>query len=160
LLAEIDAGAKATGDNLAVGDGATVWGLVEPVRIRGAGGRRMPHGRSETPIPDRVDALAPDSLVILERGQSEQPSLSPCSPDAAARSLVTSTYMAGELRRYWSFAATLSAGTGYGPAHPPVTEVASAFAAALPCYSLALGATPGAERLSKLLSSRGIAAWA
>ena len=37
--------------------------------------------------------------------------------------------MAGELRRYWSFAATLSAGTGVGNPHPPVMDVASAFAA-------------------------------
>ena len=160
LLAEIAAGARATGDNLAVGDGTALWGLVEPVRVQGAGGRRMPHGRAETPIPGRVEALVPDSLVILERGQSQRSSLSRCSPDAAARALVTSTYMAGELRRYWALAATLSAGTGYGPAHPPVTDVASAFAAALPCYSLALGATPGDERLSKLLASTEFPAWA
>lgn len=159
VLAEIAAGARATGDNLGVGDGTTVWGLVEPLRLKGAGGRQMPHGRSEAPLPGRVDALAPDSVVVVERGEAQRSSLSHCSPDAAAHSLVTSTYMAGELRRYWAFAATLSAGTGYGPAHPPIAEVASAFTAALPCYSLALGATPGAELLSELLSAREVAAW-
>ena len=33
--------------------------------------------------------------------------------------------MAGELRRYWSLAATLSLGTGAGPAHPAVEAVAA-----------------------------------
>jgi hypothetical protein len=53
--------------------------------------------------------------------------------------------MAGELRRYWAFAATLSAGTGLGPAHPPVADIASSFAASLPCFALSLGKKPGAR---------------
>jgi hypothetical protein len=52
--------------------------------------------------------------------------------------------MAGELRRYWSFAAALAAGTAFGPVHPPTAEVAAAFASHLPCFSLALGKTPQA----------------
>ena len=32
--------------------------------------------------------------------------------------------MAGELRRYWAFAATLALGTGLGGSHPPVEDVA------------------------------------
>jgi hypothetical protein len=51
--------------------------------------------------------------------------------------------MAGELRRYWSFAAALAAGTGEGPPHPGVTDVAAAFTE-LPCFELALGPSSGA----------------
>jgi len=160
LFAEIAAGARTTDDNLAVSDGTTVWGLVEPIRLEGAGGRRMPHGRSEAALPGRVDAVVPDSVIVVERGLAERSSFSPCSSEAAAYSLVTNTYMAGELRRYWAFAAILSAGTGYGPAHPPIAGVAAALTAALPCYSLALGATPGDTSVSELLSSREVGAWA
>jgi hypothetical protein len=144
LLEELEAGARATSDNLAVGDGSTLWGLVEPLRVTGGGGRRMPHGRSETAMRDRAESLAPTSLVVLARGNGETPVLTPCAKDDAARSLVTSTYMAGELRRYWSFASTLAAGTGIGPAHPPVTAVADAFARSLRCFTLQLGPVPGA----------------
>jgi hypothetical protein len=160
ILDELDCGGRATGDNLAVGDGARVWGLVEPLRVENGTGRRMPHGRQEAPMPHRAEVLMPDSFVVLERGRSDDPSLLPCSPMTAARALATSTYMAGELRRYWSFAATLSAGTGLGPAHPPITEVASAFATKLPCFTLALGAPgrrPGAD-LSELLNTVAVAA--
>jgi hypothetical protein len=157
ILDELEAGGRATGDNLAVGDGTTLWGLVEPLRVEGAGGRRMPHGRQEAPMPDRARALTPDRVIVLERGTSDGPSLEPCSPEVAARSLVGVTYMAGELRRYWSFAATLSAGTGAGSAHPPVADVASLFTDALPCYTLALGRRPGAS-LSSLLEAVEIAA--
>jgi hypothetical protein len=157
LVDELAAGARATGDNIAVTDGTTVWGLVEPVRVEGGGGRRMPHGRNEARLQHRVESLVPDCIVVLERGSRERSSLSLCSPDAAARSLATSTYMAGELRRYWSFAATLSAATGLGPAHPPVMEVAAAFAHRVPCFSLALGPTSG-TRLSELLEAVEVAA--
>jgi hypothetical protein len=157
ILAELGRGARATGDNLAVGDGTAVWGLVEPLRVEGGSGRRMPHGRHELPMPGRVAALEPDSLVVLERRRSEHSRLSTHSAEAAARALVTSTYAAGELRRYWDFAAALAAGTGLGPPHPPVTEIASMFAARLPCYSLALGEKPGAA-LSDLLDTEEIAA--
>jgi hypothetical protein len=152
ILEELRAGGQSTGDNLAVGDGETVWGLVEPLRVENGSGRRMPHGRNETQMVGRAEALVPDRLVVLERGRSDHPSLEACGSDAAGRCLATSTYMAGELRRYWAFAATLSAGTGLGPAHPPVTEVASAFAARLPCVSLMLATRPG-TRLSDLLSA-------
>ena len=157
VVSELVSGGQATGDNLAVGDGTTIWGLVEPVRVEGGGGRRMPHGRHEAPLQRRVESLAPDCLVVLERGRLEHSSLSTCSAEAAARSLVTSTYMAGELRRYWAFAATLSAATGVGPAHPPVMEVASAFASGLPCFSLALGRR-SRTRLSELLDAAEVAA--
>jgi len=157
VLAEVNAGQRATGDNLAVGDGNDVWGLVEPMRIDGGGGRRMPHGRSEVSFPNRGASLAPDALVVLERGRADEPSLSRCTPDEAARALVTATYMAGELRRYWQFAATLAAATGMGPAHPPVADVAASFADALPCFLLALGDRSRA-RLSYLFDQMGVAA--
>lgn len=157
VLAEVASGGQATGDNLAVTDGTIVWGLVEPVRVKGGGGRRMPHGRREGPLQQRAESLAPDRLVVLERGHSNYSSLSTSSTETAARSLVTSTYMAGELRRYWAFAATLSAGVGRGPSHPPITEVASALTARLPCFSLALGRRPG-MRLSELLNTVDVAA--
>lgn len=157
ILRELDAGGVATGDNIAVGDGTAVWGLVEPLRVEGGGGRRMPHGRQELPMRGRAATLVPDRVVVLERGTGDQAVLAPCDPRAAHRALVTSTYMAGELRRYWSFAPALTAATGIGPAHPPISDVAAAFAACLPCQSLALGRRPGA-RLSVLLDRLEITA--
>lgn len=150
IVQELEAGGRTTGDNIAVGDGTTVWGLVEPLRVEGAGGRRMPHGREEAPLRDRAEALTPDRLIVLERGTGGPPSLARCSPERAARSLVAATYMAGELRRYWAYAATLSAGTGRGPAHPPVVDVAALLASSLPCHVLSLG-DRSEVRLSDLL---------
>jgi hypothetical protein len=150
LLEEAAAGGLATGDNLAVTDGTTVWGLVEPVRIEGGEGRRMPHGRREAHMPARVDALVPDCLVILGRRASGQRALTPCGVSEAARSLAAGTYMAGELRRYWPFAATLAAGTGHGPAHPGIADVALEMAERLSCFSLMLGPSAGA-RLADML---------
>lgn len=144
VMAETRAGASTTGDNLGVGDGTSFWGLAEPVRVKGGTGRRMPHGRQETVLPNRIAALDPACVVVLVRGAGEAASATECDPELAARALVTSTYMAGELRRYWSFAAALAAGTSIGPPHPPVAEVAAGFVESLPCFSLALGRTPRA----------------
>ena len=152
--AEVAAGAVATGDNLAVGDGTTVWGMVEPIRMSGGSGRRMPHGRTESNLESRVAALEPEVLVVLTRGPQKKARLLTCAPEAAERSLVTSTYTAGELRRYWAFAATLAAGTGQGPAHPPIAAVAAEFAARLRCSSLVLG-QKRVGRLSELLAATG-----
>jgi hypothetical protein len=157
VLGAVGAGARATGDNLAVGDGTTLWGLVEPLRVEGGSGRRMPHGRNEAPMQHRVSSLVPDSVVVLARGSSDRPTLRVCAPDVARRSLVASTYMAGELRRYWPFAATLCAATDAAPAHPPVEEVAARFAESLPCFSLTLGRTPGVD-LDELLPIVEVAA--
>jgi hypothetical protein len=157
LLKELELGASATGDNLAVGDGARLWGLVEPMRVEGGSGRRMTHGRREVSIAgSRVEAVNPDAVVVIERGQAD-PLLRPCRPQRAEVALVTSTYMAGELRRYWPFAATLTAGTGIGPAHPPVGEVASTFTSGRPTFLLALGEQRGV-RLSELLATLEVAA--
>jgi hypothetical protein len=150
-IRELEVGAVATGDNIAVGDGATLWGLVEPVRVIGGSGRRMPHGRTEMLMPERAGSLAPDTVVVLRRGAGHESGLFRCEPALAARSLVASTYMAGELRRFWAFSATLAAGTEQGPAHPPVQEVASTFTERLPCFVLNLGPNKAA-RVSELLS--------
>ena len=62
-------------------------------------------------VVDSAGALVPDAVVLLERGSRDVASLRRCGSERAERGLVTSTYMAGELRRYWSFAATVAAGT-------------------------------------------------
>ena len=96
--------------------------------------------------------LTPDRLVVLRRGLDEAPAVHACDPDAAMRSLVTGTYAAGELRRYWAVAATLTAATGLGPAHPPVVEVARRLASDLPCLEIVLPREPGV-RLADLLAA-------
>src|SRR3954452_4739089 len=159
LLAEVERGHRTTSDNLGVSDGESVWGLLEPARVVGGAGRRMPHGRREIAIPGRADALAPSCVVTLERGDGERPVLLPCAPETAARALATSTYMAGELRRYWVFAAVLAAGTGRGPAHPSVADTASCLTTRMPCWTVALGREPGA-RLDDLLSRTEVETWA
>lgn len=154
---EVRAGGWTTGDNLGVGDGTALWGLVEPMRVEGCDGRSTTHGRREISISgSRADVLTPDLLVVLERGSRPKPSLAPCDSDRAGRALVAATYMAGELRRYWPFAATLGAGTGAGPAHPDVGQVAAVFAARLPAFCLSLGETPA--HLSELLAELKVAA--
>jgi hypothetical protein len=142
--------ACAVSDNLCVGDGERVWGLVEPMRAEHLAGRRMPHGRREGDLPNRVAVLRPDRVVVVRRGQRVE--LRPVDAEVAARVLTTGTYMAGELRRYWPFAATLAAATGLGPAHPPVLEVARTFASRLPCLEVGL---PKADdlRLSDVLAT-------
>jgi hypothetical protein len=102
----------------------------------------MSYDRSECPLPGRVDRLRPDRLLILRRAPSGPPELYPLSPSQAARALVAGTYLAGELRRYWSFAAALALGTGRGPAHPAVPETALELARRLPAYELVLGDRP------------------
>jgi hypothetical protein len=157
ILEELRRGARTTGDNLAVGDGATLWGLVEPMRVEGAGGRSMPHGRSEAPLNDRAAELVPDCLIVVRRGSVDVPILTPCDAETATRSLVTSTYMAGELRRFWSFAAVLAAGTDAAPSHPPIEVVARQFADRLPCFSLVLGHARGTVLSGVIATERAVA---
>jgi hypothetical protein len=151
---ELLAGAISASDNLCVSDGRSAWGLVEPLRlpagVHGGKGRRMPHGRREAAWPRRADRLLPDLIVVLARGG--EPGVAAGDPALAARSLMAGTYMAGELRRYWSFAATLALGTGLGTPHPPVRETAEALGARLPCLRVTLGDRPGAP-LRELLSA-------
>ena len=149
-----DGGACAVSDNLSVGDGERVWGLVEPMRAERLPGRRMAHGRREGDLPNRVDVLTPDCLVSVRRGEGPGADVRSLDAEAAARVLVTGTYMAGELRRYWPFAATLAAATGLGPTHAPVVEVAQSFANRLPCLEVAIPKA-GDLRLSDILAEAG-----
>jgi hypothetical protein len=136
LLAEE---AVATADNLCCADRTSCYGLVEPLRTDagGAVGARTSHGRVERPLPARVPALSPDRIVLLERGP--RTAVTVAKPAEAARALVAGTYAAGELRRYWAFAATLALATGRGPAHPPIAEVAGWYADRLPCLRVRVG---------------------
>ncbi|NIH83914.1 hypothetical protein [Amycolatopsis granulosa] len=151
LLDAVAGGEQACSDNLCVSDGDQVYGVVEPVRVEGGGGRRMAYGRRERGLPGRIGVLRPDRLVVLSRTGAGQPVVRPLAATAAAEALTAGTYMAGELRRYWAFAATLALGTGLGPAHPPVREVAVAMADRLPACEIVLGARPGAG-LAELLA--------
>jgi hypothetical protein len=146
--AELAHGARATSDNLCVSDGRTTWGLLEPRRVPagdpgGGHGRRMPHGRREAPWPDRADELMPDLVLVLRRGTGEAATTAACPPEKAAQSLIAGTYMAGELRRYWAFAATLALGTGRGGPHPAVELVARTLTTNLPCLEVGLGERRG-----------------
>jgi hypothetical protein len=148
VSAELAGGARSTSDNLCVSDGHTAWGLLEPRRVAAGdqgsgGGRRMPHGRREAPWQNRVDELVPDLLLVLRRGTGAAATAAACQPDDAARFLTAGTYMAGELRRYWAFAATLALGTGVGATHPAVDRVARSLSAGLPCLEIVLGERPG-----------------
>jgi hypothetical protein len=129
-----------TADNLCCADAVRCFGLAEPLRTdagaAGFGGRTF-HGRVERPLPARVPDLAPDRVVVLERGPDTE--ITTADPDETARALVAGTYAAGELRRYWAFAATLALATGHGPAHPPIAAVARAYAERLPCTRLRVG---------------------
>jgi hypothetical protein len=145
LRQELAVGGEAVSDNLCVGDGAAVWGVVEPLRVEGGMGRRMAHGRRESPMRGRAASLIPDRILVLRRGTGDRTRVRRCSSETAARSLMAGTYMAGELRRFWSFASTLSLGTGVGPVHPPVATMARAFAEALPCAEVTLARRPGAD---------------
>jgi hypothetical protein len=152
IAQEVEAGGRAVSDNVVVTDGHTVWGLVEPMRSEGGSGRRMPHGRRETNLAGRVPMLRPDHLVVLRRGHRLSGNVRPCDPAKAARVLVTSTYMAGELRRFWSFAATLAAVTDLGPPHPPVARRARDLADSLVCLEGTL--PPRRAGLQELLGAQ------
>ena len=156
--AELTGGARYTSDNICVSDGRSAWGVVEPLRLaagrRERGGRRMPHGRRELPWPGRAGCLVPGRLVVLARGRAGVPAVTPCDPGRAARILLAGTYMAGELRRYWAFAAALALGTGVGTPHPPIEAVAAALARGTDCVTVALGDRPG-PALRELLGAAG-----
>jgi hypothetical protein len=93
--------------------------------------------------------MRPGLLVVVSRGG---PAVTTCDPELAARYLVAGTYMAGELRRYWAFAATLALGTGLGGSHPPVQQIAEELSDRLPCLQVTLGDRPGAP-LRELLNT-------
>lgn len=168
LAAGLPYGEIATADNVCACDGHTAYGLVEPLRVPagpgaagrlggppGPGGPAAPHSRIEVPLAGRVPALDPDRLVVLRRAAvGERPGIRPLPAAEAARELVAGTYMAGELRRFWPFAATLALATGLGPAHPDVPGVATALATRLPCLEIRVAAGSVAP-ISELLQLAG-----
>lgn len=152
LISEaLSRGARSTSDNLCVSDGFNAWGLLEPRRIPvsnsklSAPGRKMPYGRRETVWLNRVEVLTPDVLLVLRRDASMTTALGRCDARDAGRFLTAGTYMAGELRRYWSFCATLALGTRQGEVHPPIERVAHAICSRVPCLDLVLGTGPEIE---------------
>ena len=138
MMREVRHGGVATSDNLCVSDGQQCWGVLEPVRADGAAGRRMTHGRRETQLAERVDSLMPDVIVVLRRSLDGSLEVRRCSSSEAARSLTAGTYMAGELRRYWAFAASVGAASGLGPAHPAITETSALLSRRLATLEVAL----------------------
>lgn len=136
----VRAGGRATSDNLSVSDGETVWGIVEPMRLADGSGRGTTHGRTESDWSGRVGPLVPTTLLSLRRGDgSRPPRVEATSKAEVVRCLVAGTLMAGELRRYWSFGATLALATGLGPVAPHVEGTAAALADRLSCSALVLG---------------------
>lgn len=156
LAAGLSRGEIATGDNICACDGHTAYGLVEPLRVQdGSGGPAAPHGRTEVPLTGRVPSLDPDRVVVLRRAAAgERSAIRPLAAEEAARELVAGTYMAGELRRFWPFAATLALATGLGPAHPDVGGVATALATRLPCVEVRV-ADGSAAPIGELLRLAG-----
>ena len=63
VLGELRAGGRATGDNLGVGDGSTLWGLLEPLRVEGEAGAacRMGATRSRCRTGSRRSCLTASS---------------------------------------------------------------------------------------------------
>jgi hypothetical protein len=159
LCHEVAAGAVATCDNLAVSDGVDIFGMAEPIRTAGGTGRRVAYGRREAAwSAPRARSLRPEHVVVVRLRDVPAPTCEAAAPEMAARSLITGTFMAGELRRYWAFGATLAAGTGLGPAQPAVDETAQRLVATLPCCLLTLSrrspAVPGGRAvLSEMLAS-------
>ncbi|WP_433503772.1 hypothetical protein ACQP04_29370 [Pseudonocardia halophobica] len=152
LLAAARAGGRACSDNVVAGDAHRMFGLVEPMRVEGGGGRRMAHGRRERALPGRTSDLEPDRIVVLRRSNSAEPRVEQIGAAHAARALTAGTYMAGELRRYWGFASTLALGTGIGPAHPPIADTAAAIAARLPAVEITLTSRPTREVTGMLVA--------
>jgi hypothetical protein len=156
LLATLTDDDTAVSDNLCAAGPDRVHGLLEPVRDEHGKGRRMPHGRHERAWTRRADSLAPQRIIVLQRGDPSRLVVRPATAEVAARELVAGTYAAGELRRYWAFAATLALGLGLGPAHPPIAPVSVTLAGAIPC-TVAQLPTAGRPTLAEL-ASRAVAA--
>lgn len=138
VAAAIAAGGTATADNLCCADATGCFGLVEPLRTHQPGARaaRTSYGRVSVPFGRRERVLAPDRLIVLERGSTGTTTVTDIDPADAARALIAGTYAAGELRRYWAFAATLALATGQGPGHPRIDDVAMAIARTVPCVRI------------------------
>lgn len=132
-------GAVATADNLCCAGLDLCHGIAEPLRtdVGDDHGTKTSHGRVARPFGRRELALAPDRIVVLERGPKTE--VTSISSKDAARALIAGTYAAGELRRYWAYAATLALATGRGPAHPPIGEIATGLTSCLPCLRVCVG---------------------
>ncbi len=141
-------GATTIGDNLCTSDGGPCFGVAEPLRTDARSGSesgpvgaehgvKTSHGRVSQPFGTRLTELKPDRVVVLERGPVTDIEL--ITPQEAARTLIAGTYAAGELRRYWAFAATLCLATGLGPAHPPIDDVAATLTGTVPCLRVRIG---------------------
>ena len=134
-------------DNLCVYDGERLHGLPEPRRVEASTAAR--HGRGMPARPRRA-ALGSAGAVGPALGgpraaarAGDRATARPVPRDEAARALVAGTYAAGELRRYWAFAATLALGTGRGPAHPAIEREAERLAGEARCVEVVLPARPG-----------------
>jgi hypothetical protein len=158
LLATLGASDVAVSDNVCAADVQGVHGLLEPIRDESGDGRRMPHGRRERAWSHRADSLVPQRVIVLRRGTGDGLVVRTAPAGVAARELTAGTYAAGELRRYWAFAATLALGLGRGPAHPPVAAVSEAIADAVPCTLVELPPVPGttlAQIIERAVESDG-----
>mgnify|MGYP003693713681 CR=1 FL=1 len=149
------AGGRATGDNLGVGDGSTLWGYSSRSGSRAGtdAGCRMGATRSRSRTASR--RLVPDSVIVLERGDTPTTPPSPLAvlKPQRARWLRARTWPASYGGT--GLAAMLAQATGLGPAHPPVLEVAAAFAGKLPRFSLALGRGIGLPPVRASAGRRG-----
>ncbi len=143
-------GGQGVSDNLCVGRGVVIHGVLEPLRADGGEGRRMPHGRRESVWTDRLDSIEVERILVLRRGSGSSLVVRPVDAQTTSRVIVGGTYAAGELRRYWGFAALLALGTGLGPAHPPIVDAAAHLARAVPCAEVILPRTLG-TRLSDVV---------
>ena len=140
-------------DNLCTYDGSLLHGLAEPVRLEAGPGLRqrrlqrgtMPHGRVEQRWAVQESVLLPSLVLVLSRGTEARSTVRPVSNEIAARTLTAGTYAAGELRRYWAFAATLALGAGLGPAHPAVDEQARGLTQRVCCAEVVLARRPDAS---------------
>jgi hypothetical protein len=159
VATEIQAGATASSDNLCITDGRVVWGIVEPLRLDHADGRRMPHGRRESRLDARVPALVPNVLAVLRRSTARHTTVAPIGDRDAGRALAGGTYMAGELRRFWPFAAVVAAGTGVGPIHPPVAALSRVLAGGVSTFDVQLAHQPGERIIHRLESQEERLAW-
>ena len=121
MSAEHRRGALVTGNNVAVSDGLTAFGLREATTAR------------------HVPELRPDAVVVVRRGTGETSQVRPVPSRAAHRALVAGTMAAAELRRYWELQAVLSLATGLGPIAPPVSAVARRLTRTLPASEVELG---------------------
>jgi hypothetical protein len=157
VATETARGGWATTDNLGVSDGTTVWGVVEPMRSETGHGKPAPHGRREDRLPHRARSLRPTTVIALRRGPAI--TVDELDPTDAARAMVASTYAAGELRRYWPLHALLALGTGTGPAHPPVQQVADTFVRCATCLSVQLDHVDGVVLGELLDDPKEATAW-